>query len=107
MARTEHVALLLVFALIGCQRDAATIVSPPRDESPSRVDPFAGSKAGDARDVAGVKLCWCQAGKFLMGSPPGEPLRRPDENQVEVTLTKGFWTAKYETTQGQKPLVSV
>jgi sulfatase modifying factor 1 len=27
--------------------------------------------------------------------------RRPDEDQVEVTLSKGFWTAKYETTQGQ------
>jgi formylglycine-generating enzyme required for sulfatase activity len=36
-----------------------------------------------------------------MGSPPSEPERRPDEGQVEVTLTKGFWIAKYETTQGQ------
>jgi formylglycine-generating enzyme required for sulfatase activity len=36
-----------------------------------------------------------------MGSPPGEPERRPDEDQVEVTLTKGFWMAKYEVTQGQ------
>ena len=35
-----------------------------------------------------------------MGSPPGEPGRRPGEDQVEVTLTKGFWTAKYEVTQG-------
>jgi formylglycine-generating enzyme required for sulfatase activity len=36
-----------------------------------------------------------------MGSPPDDPERRPDEAQVQVTLTKGFWTAKYETTQGQ------
>ena len=36
-----------------------------------------------------------------MGSPPGEPERRLDEGQVEVTLTKGFWMAKYELTQGQ------
>ncbi len=35
-----------------------------------------------------------------MGSPPGEPERRPDEAQVEVTLTRGFWMAKYEATQG-------
>jgi formylglycine-generating enzyme required for sulfatase activity len=35
-----------------------------------------------------------------MGSPPGELERRPAEKQVEVTLTKGFWMAKYETTQG-------
>ena len=35
-----------------------------------------------------------------MGSPPGEPERRPGEDQVQVTLTNGFWMAKYETTQG-------
>ena len=37
----------------------------------------------------------------MMGSPPDELERRPDEAQVEVTLTKGFWTAKFEATQGQ------
>jgi formylglycine-generating enzyme required for sulfatase activity len=36
-----------------------------------------------------------------MGSPPGEPERRPGEDRVEVTLTKGFWAGKYEVTQGQ------
>jgi sulfatase modifying factor 1 len=36
-----------------------------------------------------------------MGSPPGEPERRPGETQVEVTLSKGFWIGKYEVTQGQ------
>ena len=36
-----------------------------------------------------------------MGSPRDEPERRPDEDQVEVTLTKGFWMGKYEVTQGQ------
>jgi len=36
-----------------------------------------------------------------MGSPPDESERRPGEDQVEVTLTKGFWMAKYEATQGQ------
>src|SRR5438132_3798225 len=62
---------------------------------------FDGSKAGDQRAVAGIKLCWCPAGRFLMGSPPGELERRPDEDQVEVTFTRGFWTSKYEATQGQ------
>ena len=41
------------------------------------------------------------AGRFVMGSPPTERGRRPDEVQVEVTLSKGFWTAKQEVTQGQ------
>ena len=36
-----------------------------------------------------------------MGSPPDEPGRRADEEQVDVTLTRGFWMAKYEVTQGQ------
>ncbi|HKB05484.1 MAG TPA: formylglycine-generating enzyme family protein [Gemmataceae bacterium] len=62
---------------------------------------FPGIKAGDERTVAGLKLCWCPPGKFTMGSPPTESERRPGEDQVEVTLTKGFWMAKYETTQGQ------
>ena len=35
-----------------------------------------------------------------MGGPRGELERRPDEDQVQVTLTKGFWMAKYEATQG-------
>jgi formylglycine-generating enzyme required for sulfatase activity len=36
-----------------------------------------------------------------MGSPNDEPERRSDEEQVEVTLTKGFWMGKYTVTQGQ------
>ena len=35
-----------------------------------------------------------------MGSPPDEAERRPGEDQVEVTLTSGFWAGKYEVTQG-------
>jgi formylglycine-generating enzyme required for sulfatase activity len=35
-----------------------------------------------------------------MGSPRREPERRPGEAQVKVTLTKGFWMAKFEVTQG-------
>jgi formylglycine-generating enzyme required for sulfatase activity len=36
-----------------------------------------------------------------MGSPPNEPGRRSDESQVDVTISKGFWTAKFEVTQGE------
>ncbi|MCX6923371.1 MAG: formylglycine-generating enzyme family protein [Verrucomicrobia bacterium] len=57
-------------------------------------------KAGDQRQVSGIPLCGCPPGTFIMGSPPDEPERRPDEVQVQVTLTKGFWMAKYEATQG-------
>lgn len=61
---------------------------------------FAGLKAGEERVIAGVRFCWCPPGRFVMGSPKDEPERRPDENQVDVTLTQGFWMAKYEATQG-------
>jgi len=64
-------------------------------------DLLSGGKAGEERTVEGVKLCWCPAGKFKMGSPITELERRPGEIQVDVTLTKGFWIGKYEVTQGE------
>jgi sulfatase modifying factor 1 len=89
-------SLLTALGLLACQLFAAA------DGQPSaRPDSFTGSKAGAQQEVGGIKLCWCPPGKFTMGSPPGEPERRPDEAQVEVQLTKGFWMGKYEVTQGQ------
>ena len=35
-----------------------------------------------------------------MGSPTNELERRPGEDQVQVTLTRGFWMGKFEVTQG-------
>jgi formylglycine-generating enzyme len=63
-------------------------------------DSFDGKNPGDQLTIAGVKLCRCPPGKFTMGSPRSEPDRRPGEDQVEVTLTRGFWVGKYEVTQG-------
>jgi formylglycine-generating enzyme required for sulfatase activity len=62
---------------------------------------FLGSKASDQREVGGFKLRWCAKGRWLMGSPPDERERRPDERQVKVTLTHGFWVGKYSVTQEQ------
>src|SRR3990172_2920178 len=79
-----------------------TLALVPAFGQPARpADSFLGAKAGEEIKVGGVKLCWCPSGKFIMGSPRGEPERRPGEDQVEVTLTKGFWMGKYEATQGQ------
>ena len=64
-------------------------------------DPFAGAKAGEEREVDGVRPCWCPPGRFRMGSPPTEPERRPGEDQVDATLSRGFWVGKFEVTQGQ------
>jgi formylglycine-generating enzyme required for sulfatase activity len=69
-----------------------TAVQPPA---------FAGAQAGEARVIEDVRLRWCPSGRFTMGSPPTETSRRADEAQVEVTLTRGFWMAASEITQGQ------
>ncbi len=87
-------AALLVGGTLLCRH---AISSEARPHGPAA---FVGTKPGDERRVVGVKLCWCPPGHFTMGSPRTEPERRPGENQVEVTLTKGFWTGKYEVTQG-------
>jgi len=61
---------------------------------------IAGTRSGDQIAVCGVQCCWCEPGTFTMGSPLTEPDRRPDEDQVKVTLSKGYWMAEFETTQG-------
>lgn len=60
-----------------------------------------GSRAGEVREFGGIEMVWCPPGEFLMGSPASEANRQDDETQHRVTLTKGFWLAKTETTQGQ------
>jgi len=57
--------------------------------------------AGEERTIEGIRLCWCPPGRFVMGSPLTEAGHRPDEAQVDVTIAGGFWTAKFEVTQGQ------
>ena len=87
---------LFLLGVAGCAPDPTGPAAPPLTP-----DAFDGDKAGDERVIGGVRLCWCPAGKYRMGSPPDEPERRPGENQVEVTLTRGFWMGKFEVTQAQ------
>ena len=72
---------------------ASSVIAPAQGD-------WEGKIPGEGRSIAGIKLCWCPPGRFTMGSPTGEPERRPGENQVEVRLTKGFWIGKFEITQG-------
>jgi formylglycine-generating enzyme required for sulfatase activity/serine/threonine protein kinase len=67
---------------------------------------FEGTKAGEERDFEispGVKMtfCWCPPGGFMMGSPFTEEGRDNNEDQVSVTISKGFWMGKTEVTQAQ------
>ncbi|KAF0245764.1 MAG: sulfatase-modifying factor [Planctomycetota bacterium] len=85
---------VVLLALTGCQADK------PAPAPLDAADPFDGANAGDGREVAGMKLRWCPAGTFVMGSPASEPERRPFEHQSEVALTRGFWIGECEVTQG-------
>ncbi len=51
--------------------------------------------------ISGIELVWCPPGTFLMGSAVDELGRGEDETQHPVTLTRGFWIAKYAITQAQ------
>lgn len=61
-----------------------------------------GYQPGQQAVFAGRIFVWCPPGVFTMGAQDGEPGSSADEQpQHEVTLTKGFWIAKYETFQSQ------
>lgn len=91
--------LLLNGAPNGGECDGDESAKSPASSHPA----FEGSKPGQVRDDNGLKmkLLWCPPGSFTMGSPKNEPMRGTDEDQVDVTLTRGFWIGKYEVTQKQ------
>lgn len=79
-------------------------VKPNNSKSPSVVPgPIEGKVAGEIRPAnsLGMKMVWIPAGSFKMGSPESEAGHQVNENQVDVTLTKGFWMGQTEVTQGQ------
>ena len=74
---------LLAFLLIsGCQSDK---------KPPSPGDTFTNS--------IGMKFILIPAGTFMMGSPADEPMRKPDETQHKVTISKPFFLQTTEVTQ--------
>jgi formylglycine-generating enzyme required for sulfatase activity len=65
-----------------------------------------GTTPGDRAELTlpgGVKMAfrWCPPGSFTMGSPPSEEGRHYDEDQVQVSLSRGFWMGETEVTQAQ------
>jgi formylglycine-generating enzyme len=87
--------------LLGRESVSESDSSAGRSVAASSRVAIVGTKAGDAREIAGLELRWCPPGRFRMGSPMDEPGRRGEEGPVEVTLSQGFWIGKYEATQGQ------
>jgi formylglycine-generating enzyme required for sulfatase activity len=48
-----------------------------------------------------LRMAYCPAGSFKMGSPATEGGRGSDENQVQAHISKAFWLGKTEITQAQ------
>jgi sulfatase modifying factor 1 len=93
-------------ALIARWPAAAQNESPgrkPNEPKPERPGSFAGTRAGQTRDDNGLKttLVWIPPGEFTMGSPKDERGYFRDEDQVQVTLTRGFWLGQHEVTQAE------
>lgn len=107
--------------LSGCSTEAPVTTKPVAPESlPTEPAPFdtialskdssyesapipAGTAAGEIREFTALKLkfCWCPAGTFTMGSPPDAAGSERNEQQFEVTLSRGFWIQQSEVTQLQ------
>jgi len=102
--------LLLLFLLAGVGMavwkwpDLEKLMNGKPAKEIAKEDPFVGHAAGEKKVVAGVSFRWCPPTGpegFQMGSPADEPGRLKDETQHRVVLTKGFWMAETELTQGQ------
>jgi formylglycine-generating enzyme required for sulfatase activity/aminoglycoside phosphotransferase (APT) family kinase protein len=77
----------------------------PFDESAAKAGQAAWAKSlGKAvveKNSIDMELVVIPPGTFTMGSPADEKDRSPDEDQVDVTLTKAFQMSRTEVTQGQ------
>ena len=73
-------APLLALALAGCSRPAARLWREP---------------------ATGMGFVLVPAGRFRMGSEPGEAGRQPDEAAHEVEITRPFYLGRYEVTQAE------
>ncbi len=90
-------------------RDHVRVEASQKPDNPRRTalasagKKFIGEKPGQEWSGNGLKMkfCWCPLGRFTMGSPKNEKDRYDDEDQVSVTLTRGFWLGRYEVTQSQ------
>jgi hypothetical protein len=64
-AKSDFLLALLASSVFGCQRVEAVMPIDGLTKKPVSTS-FNGSKAGDQREVAGIKLCWCD-GQLRIG----------------------------------------
>lgn len=94
-----------VMAMLGAKDKAEKAsVKVPAASAETGVSSVAASKTTTITLPGGAEMefVWCEKGTFTMGQNDGEWAPSKDEEpRRKITLTKGFWLAKYETTQGQ------
>ena len=97
--------LVLLVSSLALSDDKSSATSKEASgTTPAFITPLTvGSKTGQSWDGnrGKIEFLWCEPGSFVMGSPKDELNRVDDEDQVPVTLTKGFWLGKFEVTQEQ------
>ncbi len=83
------------------QNEPSEVMSKSGKPAPQSPDGFGGTRTGQARNDNGLgtMLVWIPPGEFTMGSPKDEKGHFDNEDQVQVTLTKGFWLGQHEVTQ--------
>ena len=74
---------LVIFGVI--QLDCQVLAQPPKEIANS----------------IGMKLVLIPKGTFMMGSPESEEIRKKDETQHQVTISKDYCLSVTEVTQGQ------
>jgi parallel beta-helix repeat protein len=52
-----------------------------------------------------LAMLWVEPGSFTMGTPTSEGSRVSDENETQVSLSRGFYLGKYEVTQAEYEFV--
>jgi formylglycine-generating enzyme required for sulfatase activity len=65
------------------------------------VDQLQAQSPKEITNSIGMKLVLIPKGTFMMGSPEIEEGHQKDENQHEVTISKGYYLGVYEVTQAQ------
>lgn len=100
----------LVQRMVAWKRAAEAMKGKPANTSPtppsfpagfSLGSLMAGKAAGESRTIEGIPVVWCPPGTFMMGPPDHEEKFQEDQKPFEVTLTRGYWMARFEVTQEQ------
>jgi formylglycine-generating enzyme required for sulfatase activity len=65
------------------------------------VDQLQAQSPKEITNSIGMKLVLIPKGTFMMGSPESEQGRQKNEDQHEVTISKGYYLGVYEVTQAQ------